>query len=73
MLILNPKGRDIEYHLIEWEWDTSKIDDDLQKIDLDFENIREIDFKDDTKKDKKLKVSDGKGKKRNQTACCQIF
>lgn len=72
MLILNPKGRDIEYHLIEWEWDTSKIDADLQKINLDFENIQEEDFKDDLKPKKDLKISDGKGKKR-QTSCCSIF
>jgi len=71
MLILNPKGRDIEFHLIEWEWDTSKIDHDLQNINLDFENIREEDIKDDPKP--KLKINDGKGKKRNQTACCSIF
>ena len=71
MLILNPKGRDIEYHLIEWEWDTTKIDEDLQNINLDFENLKESDLDDSPVKTPK--VSDGKGKKRNQTACWQIF
>lgn len=70
MLILNPKGRDIEYHIIEWEWDTSKIDEDLQKINLDFENLKESDIVDSPVK--KQKGAD-KPKKRNQTACWQIF
>lgn len=71
MLILNPKGRDIEYHLIEWEWDTTKIDHDLQNINLDFQNIKEEDIKDDF--NPKLKINDGKNKKRSQTSCCTLF
>lgn len=65
MLILNPKGRDIEYHLIEWEWDTTKIEEELQNINLDFENIKEEDLEDDIPK---LKINDGKNEKRNQTS-----
>ena len=74
MLILNPKGRDIEFHMIEWEWDTKAIEKDLQNINLDFENIKEEDLE-DSEDELKLpnSVSEPKGKKRNQTACCAIF
>lgn len=44
MLILNPKGRDIGFYLIEWEWNTDAINEDLQKINLDFENIKAEDL-----------------------------
>ena len=67
ILLLNTKCRDIEFHLIEWEWDTTAIEEDLKSINLDFENIKD-DFADDNKKGK-LQISDGKGKKRSQTAC----
>lgn len=75
MLILNPKWRDIEFHLIEWDWNTDAINEDLQNIDLDFENIKAEDLEDDKpqKEKPKLQISDGKGKKRSQTTCCTIF
>lgn len=73
MLILNPKGRDIEYHVIEWEWDTKAIEKDLENVTLNFENIREEDLEDSEDDKKKVLISDGKDKKRSQTACCSIF
>lgn len=67
MLMLNPRCRDIEFHIIEWDWNTSMIDQDLQNINLDFENIDD-DFKDD-EPDKNSKISNVKNKQRSQTAC----
>lgn len=76
MLILNPKCRDIEFFLIEWDWNTDAINKDLQSINLDFENLKaediiETEHVDEPKE--KMNISDGKGKKRSQTACCSIF
>ena len=75
MLILNPKWRDIEFHLIEWDWNTDAINNDLQNINLDFENIRAEDIMETESDNVKaiIDVSDGKGKKRSQTSCCSIF
>jgi len=74
MLILNPKGRDIEFHIIEWEWNTQAIEKDLQNVNLDFNNIKAEDLEDSFDNTKmKAIISDGKGKKRSQTACCSIF
>lgn len=74
MLILNPQGRDFEYHIIEWEWDTTAIEKDLQNINLDLDNLKAEDLNDsDSEQKMKKYVSDGKGKKRSQTACCTIF
>ena len=75
MLILNPKWRDIEFHLIEWDWNTDLINEDLQNINLDFENIKAEDIM-ETESDNpkpRIDISDGKGKKRSQTSCWSIF
>ena len=76
MLILNPKCRDIEFYMIEWDWNTDSINDDLQKFNLDFENIKAEDIMETEEEEKpnpKIDISDGKDKKRSQTACWSIF
>lgn len=84
MLILNPRCRDISFHLIEWEWDTATIDEDLQNINLDFDALKEDDLLSQVSPEEikvgkgkskvgsakpKVDISDGEGKKRSQTAC----
>lgn len=75
MLILNPKGRDIEYHVIEWEWNTQAIDKDLQNINLDFENIKPEDLEDSEEEEvERRKSIDGKKKIDGaRSGCCTIF
>ena len=62
-VFLNHKCRDLEFHAIEWEWDTRAVQQKMDALGSDEEG--------DESDDIEGKLNEAK--RRDKTACCAIF